>query len=92
MSRLRINNLSFCETVLSTTQVSGGSESSFLFPLTGLSFSDDFERYYSNWLSNQKIGASSYIFSDKANNAKNEKVSGILPDGTHYSLSYSMSV
>ena len=92
MSRLTINNLSFCETVLSTTEVSGGFESSFLFPLTGWSFSADFDRYYSNWLCNKKIGASSYTFSDKANNARNEKVSGILADGTHYSLSYSMSV
>ena len=94
MSRLKIYDLSFCETELSSnSQVEGGFKFTFYFPkpklLTTIKNPD--ADYTTEYFGDQKTGNYGYVVSDKLGKFFAGAEFGTLDNGGMYTTSFAMS-
>ena len=94
MSRLKIYDLSFCDTELSTnSQVEGGLKFTFCFPklklLTTIKNPD--ADYTTEYFGDEKTGNYGYVVSDKLGKFFAGAAFGTLDNGVRYSTSFAMS-
>ena len=94
MSRLKISDLSFCETELSSdSQVQGGFGFTFYFPkrklLTTITNPD--ADYTTKYFGDEKAGKYGYVVSDKLGKVVAGTEFGVLDNGGIYSTSFAMS-
>lgn len=94
MSRLKISDLSFCETELfSDSQVQGGFGFSFYFgkrkPFASIKNPD--ADYTTNYFGDEKAGKYGYVVSDKLGKVVAGTEFGVLDNGDIYSTSFAMS-
>jgi len=94
MSRLKISDLSFCDSELSTnSQVEGGLKFTFYFPklklLTTIKNPD--AGYTTEYFGDEKTGNYGYIVSDKGGKFFAGTAFGTLDNGGRYSASFAMS-
>ncbi|MBD0301544.1 MAG: hypothetical protein ICV85_05025 [Tolypothrix sp. T3-bin4] len=94
MSRLKISDLSFYDTEVSTnSQVEGGLKFTFYFPklklLTTIKNPD--ADYTTQYFGDEKTGNYGYVVSDKVGKFFAGAAFGTLDNGVRYSTSFAMS-
>jgi len=94
MSRLKIYDLSFCDTELSTnSQVEGGLKFTFYFPklklLTTIKNPD--MGYTTEYFGDEKTGNYGYVVSDKLGKFLAGAAFGTLDNGVRFTTSFAMN-
>lgn len=93
MSRLKISDLSFCDTeVYSNSQVEGGLELTSYFPKTNLltTIKNRDADYTTEYFGDEKTGNYGYVVSDKLGKFKAGAAFG-LDNGVRFTTSFAMS-
>jgi hypothetical protein len=94
MSRLKISDLSFCDTeVSSNSQVEGGLELTLYLPKTNLltTIKNPDADYTTEYFGDEKTGNYGYVVSDKLGKFFAGAAFGTLDNGVRYTTSFAMS-
>jgi len=94
MSRLKISDLSFCDTeVSSNSQVKGGLEFTLYFPKTKLltTVKNPDADYTTKYFGDEKTGNYGYVVSDKLGKFLAGAAFGTLDNGVRFTTSFAMN-
>lgn len=94
MSRLKISDLSFCDTeVYSNSQVEGGLELTLYFPKTKLltRIKNPDADYTTEYFGDEKTGNYGYVVSDKLGKFFAGAAFGTLDNGVRFTTSFAMN-